>query len=338
MLYLKTPMILLWTGARILISPINKRAGSIHNTQWWKINKTIIAVDRSKHVDCEKNYKRLRLKCCAGWTVQKYQVKKIIIIISKKVKQWISNSVSNQTEWFTAADVQGQIRDRLLVSVPLHQIRKHLKSNEGQSYKKGNLRPLNLDMIRVELLRRLFWVRIAKSISGIKMLVNIDESSVTKGTTKNYSWMKTGRSCSITNVKFRSSINMITAITTNGLAINMLKFWSTTAEILKVLLDYMLSYLIAEGMEPQDIGIILDNCPIHRARLVREYCKCKGARLFYLPQYSPKLAPVEIYFSKIKHLIIQEIQEDPVDLRTEETISKIAHWIHNIDPDYIRRL
>ena len=159
-----------------------------------------------------------------------------------------------------------------------------------------------------------------------------------KGTTKNYSWLKTGRSCTITNVKFKSSINMITAITTNGLAINMLKFWSTTAEIFKIFLDYMLSYLIAEGIEPQDIGIILDNCPIHRARLVRELCKCKGARLFYLPQYSPELAPVEIYFSKIKHSIIQEIQEDPADLRTEETISKISHWIHNIDPDYIRRI
>ena len=204
-------------------------------------------------------------------------------IISKKLKQWISKFVSNQTGWFTAADVQGQIKDRLLVSVSLHQIRKYLKNSEGLSYKKGNPSPLNLDMIRVELLRRLFWVRIAKSISGIEILVNIDESSVTKGTIKNYSWLKTWRSCTITNVKFKSSINMITAITTNGLAINMLQFWSTTAEIFKVFLDYMLSYLIAEGVEPQDIGIILDNCTIHKTRLVREYCKCKGARLFYLP-------------------------------------------------------
>ena len=157
------------------------------------------------------------------------------------------------------------------------------------------------------------------------MLVNINESSVTKETIKNYSWLKTGRSCTITNVKLKSSINMITAITTNGLAINMLQFWSTTAEIFKVFFDYMLSYLIAERMEPQVIGIILDNCMIHKARLVREYCKCKGARLFYLLQFSPKLAPVEIYFSKIKHSIIQEIQEDLADLRTEEIISKIAH-------------
>ena len=131
---------------------------------------------------------------------------------------------------------------------------------------------------------------------------------------------------------------MVTAITTSGLAINMLKFWSTTAEIFKGFLNYVFSYLIAEGMDPQDIGIILDNCPIHRAGLVREYCKNKGARLFYLPQYSPELAPVEIYFSKIKHLIIQEIEEEPADLRTEESILKIAHCIHNIDPDYIRRL
>ena len=36
------------------------------------------------------------------------------IIISKKLKQWISKFVSYQIGWFTATDVQGQIKDRLL--------------------------------------------------------------------------------------------------------------------------------------------------------------------------------------------------------------------------------
>ena len=113
------------------------------------------------------------------------------IIQSKKVMQWISKFVSNQTGWFTAKDVQLQTKDQLLVSIPLNQIRKHLKNREGLSYKRGNPRPLNLDIIRVKLLRRLFWVRIAKNISEIKMMINIDESSVTRGTTKTiHGWEK----------------------------------------------------------------------------------------------------------------------------------------------------
>ena len=112
------------------------------------------------------------------------------IIKSKKVMQWISKFVSNQTGWFTAKDVQLQTKDQLLISIPLHQIRKHLKNREGLSYKRGNPRPLNLDIIRVKLLRRLLWVRIAKNISEIKILINIDKSSLTRGTTKNYSWLR----------------------------------------------------------------------------------------------------------------------------------------------------
>ena len=69
----------------------------------------------------------------------------------------------------------------------------------------------------------------------------------------------------------KNSINMISVITTSGLTINMLKYVSTTAEIFKNFLDYVLSFLEEEGMEPQNIGIMLDNCPIHRAKLVRDF-------------------------------------------------------------------
>ena len=58
------------------------------------------------------------------------------------------------------------------------------ENREGLSYKRGNSHPLNLDIIRVKLLWLLFWVRIAKNISEIKMLINIDKSSLTRGTTK----------------------------------------------------------------------------------------------------------------------------------------------------------
>ena len=281
-----------------------------------------IIQDFSSNIDRSRIYKKIR------WRK---------LIQSKTVMQYISKFASWQTGCFTAADVQEYIKDQLLVSIPLHQIRKHLKINEKLSYKKGNPRPVNLDVSRVKLLKQLFWIRFANQLSGIKMLINIDESSITKGTKKNYSWLRTGRSCSITNLKINNSINMITAITTTGLTINMLKYKSTNAEIFKCFLDYMLFYL-KEEINPQDIGIILDNCSIHRSKLVREYCKKKGIKLYFLPQYSPELAPVEIYFSNIKHSIVQKIGKDSADMKTEESISKIADCIHNISREYIKGL
>ena len=281
-----------------------------------------IILDFNSNIDRSRLYKMIRWRR---------------LIQSKTVMQCISKFASEQTGCFTAADVQGHIKDELLVSIPLHQIRKHLKINEKLSYKKGNPRPVNLDTNRRKLLKQLFLIRMANQLSGIKMLINIDESSITKLTKKNYSWLRTGRSCSITNLKINNSINMITAITTTGLAINMLKYKSTNTEVFKSFLDYMLSYL-KEEINSRDIGIILDNCSIHRSNLVREYCKKKGTKLYFLPQYSPELAPVEIYFSKIKHSIVQKIGNDSANMKTEESISKIADCIHNIRSEYIKKL
>ena len=61
----------------------------------------------------------------------------------------------------------------------MHQIRKHLKKDR-QSYKKENSRIINLDTSRVKFLRQLFRVRDTKQILEIKMLININESSITK--------------------------------------------------------------------------------------------------------------------------------------------------------------
>ena len=53
------------------------------------------------------------------------------------------------------------------------------------------------------------------------MLINIDESWFNKDTRRNYSWLRTGKSWSITNIVFIGSINVISWITTKGEAINM---------------------------------------------------------------------------------------------------------------------
>ena len=41
---------------------------------------------------------------------------------------------------------------------------------------------------------------------------------------RNYSWLETGKACSITNVIFRGSINTISCITSNGQIINLFKY------------------------------------------------------------------------------------------------------------------
>jgi putative transposase len=47
--------------------------------------------------------------------------------------------------------------------------------------------------------------------------------------------------------------------------------------------------------------VIMDNLGSHKANAVRRAIRAVGARLFYLPKYSPDLNPIEQFFAKLKH-------------------------------------
>lgn len=47
--------------------------------------------------------------------------------------------------------------------------------------------------------------------------------------------------------------------------------------------------------------VVMDNLGSHKAAAVRQAIKAAGARLWFLPPYSPDLNPIEQTFAKIKH-------------------------------------
>jgi len=58
--------------------------------------------------------------------------------------------------------------------------------------------------------------------------------------------------------------------------------------------------ILVPALKPNDI-VIMDNLGSHKSKAVRDAIKAAGARLFFLPPYSPDLNPIEQTFSKIKH-------------------------------------
>ena len=48
--------------------------------------------------------------------------------------------------------------------------------------------------------------------------------------------------------------------------------------------------------------VIMDNLGSHKANAVRRAIRAVGARLFYLPKYSPDLNPIEQFFAKLTRL------------------------------------
>ncbi len=49
--------------------------------------------------------------------------------------------------------------------------------------------------------------------------------------------------------------------------------------------------------------VILDNLGSHKGKPIREAIRSVGARLFFLPAYSPDLNPIEMVFAKLKTLL-----------------------------------
>jgi len=59
---------------------------------------------------------------------------------------------------------------------------------------------------------------------------------------------------------------------------------------------------LAPTLKPGDI-VIMDNLSAHKVAGVREAIAATGAKIAYLPPYSPDLNPIEQLFAKLKHLL-----------------------------------
>ena len=93
-------------------------------------------------------------------------------------------------------------------------------------------------------------------------------------------------------------------------------------------LAWVIQFLVPD-LRPGDI-VVMDNLSSHKSKAVREAIRAAGAKLFFLPPYSPDLNPIEQAFSKLKTLLKE-------NARTIEQIEKcIAKLIKLIDQEECR--
>jgi transposase len=100
-------------------------------------------------------------------------------------------------------------------------------------------------------------------------------------------------------------------------------------------LAWIVQFLVP-ALRPGDI-VIVDNLSSHKNKAVRQAIRAAGARLFYLPPYSPDLNPIQQAFLKLKTLLRKKT------VRIIEQIEKcIAELIRQIKPpeclDYFREV
>jgi transposase len=90
--------------------------------------------------------------------------------------------------------------------------------------------------------------------------------------------------------------------------------------------------MLTPTLRPGDI-VVLDNLSSHKIAGVRQAIERCGARLLYLPPYSPDLNPIELVFSKLKRLLRS------IAARTVEALWRaIGRLLQVFRPDECSRL
>ena len=130
-------------------------------------------------------------------------------------------------------------------------------------------------------------------------LVFLDETAANTKMARRYGRAPRGQRCRMAVPHGHYKTTTVTAaLRTSGLTAMALFDGATNGERFRAYITDTLVPVLKRG----DTGI-LDNLPSHKVAGVREAIAAVGARLLYLPPYSPDFNPIEQAFSKLKALL-----------------------------------
>ncbi len=98
-------------------------------------------------------------------------------------------------------------------------------------------------------------------------------------------------------------------------------------------LAYVKEFLIPT-LKPNDI-VVADNLGSHKGKAVRQAIRTAGARLMFLPKYSPDLNPIEQVFAKVKTLV-RKAEPRTFDAISDALKNALAQVTPNECANYLR--
>ena len=90
-------------------------------------------------------------------------------------------------------------------------------------------------------------------------------------------------------------VTVVAALTTAGLEAIM----SLDGALNQTSFAVYLTQVLGPTLQPGDV-VVLDNLSVHHVAGMAELVEARGARLLFLPPYSPDFAPIELAWSKLK--------------------------------------
>jgi len=158
-------------------------------------------------------------------------------------------------------------------------------------------------------------------------LVFIDETSISTSMARRFGWALRGERCRA-SIPFGhwKTTTFVAGLRVDRIDAPMTIDGALDGEAFQAYVEQLLAPTLSAG----DI-VVMDNVPLHKVAGVGEAIAAKGARLLYLPAYSPDFNPIEKFFSKFKS-ILQRIAA-----RTADALeAAVGEALRSVIPDECR--
>ncbi|MDJ0553926.1 MAG: IS630 family transposase [Microcoleaceae cyanobacterium MO_207.B10] len=152
------------------------------------------------------------------------------------------------------------------------------------------------------------WMRV-----DINNLVFVDESGVNLGMTRVYGRGKVGERV-VSNAPRNKGKNtsVLGALSLDGLIASMTVIGSTNKNVFETYIEQILVPQLWPGAI-----VLMDNLSVHKGSRIQELISSTGAKLIFLPAYSPDLSPIELCWSKFKEFLRSR------QARTQEQLDRV---------------
>ncbi len=159
---------------------------------------------------------------------------------------------------------------------------------------KKSLHAAERESARVQLRRAEYQAEVAAElISRFKFL---DEAGSNLAMTRLYGRAAKGeRVIDTVPQNYGENITMLASLSLSGIKAPMTINGAVDGIVFKVYVEQVLCPTLSVGDT-----VVMDNLPAHKVSGIKELIEAKGAKLIYLPPYSPDLNPIEKCWSKIK--------------------------------------
>ncbi|WP_256091215.1 IS630 family transposase [Nostoc sp. KVJ20] len=193
----------------------------------------------------------------------------------------------------TLKEIRSELKEKTGITIGISTVDRMLQRIEI-SLKKKTLHAAEKETERVQLLRVQFWLQ----LHGIptENLVFLDEAGANLSLIRHSARSKKGKRAHGSRPQKRcKNVSIIGAIALKGVISQYSILGACDGLTFEAYISQKLVPKLWEGA-----CVIMDNCSIHKGGDIEKLIESVGAKLIYLPPYSPDFSPIENCWSKIK--------------------------------------